>query len=263
MKHYGQGVMNCYIDPRPLRPVVALRAALRLVKSRGEDRRQAMIFIRALEGESGRRGFERFKQTAVGQCLLRDRPSLLDALIEAEGADRYPPGTLGHAYRAFLRQQNVSVAGLMELAASPMDRALPEDENFAEERSRVMHDLWHVVTGYDASTFGEVCLMAFRYAQVGHMGFGILLLFMLVKPPRHASKAPVRRAILEAYRMGKKAEWLRAADWEALLPMALTPVRHLLGLRTPEIYHRVLAINASRRPGSGHYETADSTAPAT
>jgi ubiquinone biosynthesis protein COQ4 len=263
MTHYGYGVMSCYIDPRPLRPIVALLAALRLIKSRGEDRRQAMIFIRALEGESGRRGFERFKRTAVGQRLLRDRPRLLDTLIEAEASDRYPPGTLGHAYRAFLRQQNMSVAGLMELAQSPLDRALPEDEDFAEERFRVMHDLWHVVTDYDASTLGEVCLMAFRYAQVKHLGFRILTVVMFLKPPRQAAKAPVRRAMIEAYRMGKKAEWLRAADWESLLPMELTTVRHLLGLRPPEIYHRVLAISASRRPVSGPYAAADSAAPAT
>jgi ubiquinone biosynthesis protein COQ4 len=262
MTHYRRSVMNCYMEPRPLRPIVALRAAWRLIKSRGEDRRQAMIFIRALEGESGRRGFERFKRTAVGQRLLRDRPRLLDTLIEAEATDRYPPGTLGHAYRAFLRQQNMSVAGLMDLATSPLDRPLPEDEEFAEERSRVMHDLWHVVTGCDATTFGEVCLMAFRCAQVGHLGFRLLTLFMLIKPPRLAPKAPVRRAIIEAYRIGKKAEWLRAADWEALLPMELAAVRRLLRLRPPEIYHRVLAINASLRPVSGPYEAADSAAPA-
>jgi ubiquinone biosynthesis protein COQ4 len=263
MAHYRRSVMNCYSEPRRLRPLVALYAVSRLIKSRGEDRRQAMIFIRALEGESGRRAFERLKRTLVGQRLLRDRPRLLDTLIEAEATDRFPPGTLGHAYRAFLRQQNMSVAGLMDLATSPLDRPLPEEEAFAEERSRVMHDLWHVATDYDASTLGEVCLMAFRCAQVPHLGFRLLTLFMLIKPPRHAPKAPVRRAIVEAYRMGKAAVWLRGADWEALLPMELTSVRRLLGLRPPETYHRVLAIGASQSPASGSYEAANSAAPAT
>jgi ubiquinone biosynthesis protein COQ4 len=251
------------MEPRRLRPLIALRAVSRLIKSRGEDRRQAMIFIRALEGESGRRAFERLKRTPTGQRVLRDRPRLLDTLIEAEATDRYSPGTLGHAYRAFLRQQNMSVAGLMDLATSALDRPLPEDEAFAEERSRVMHDLWHVVTDYDASTLGEVCLMAFRCAQVPHLGFRILTLFMLIKPPRHASKAPVRRAIIEAYRMGKTAAWLRGADWEALLPMDLTVVRGLLGLRPPETYHCVLAANASLTAAPTPYDAADSAAPAT
>jgi ubiquinone biosynthesis protein COQ4 len=249
--------MNSNNKSRPLRPLVALRAVTRLIRSRGEDNRQAMIFIRALEGESGRRAFGRFSRTPVGQRLLRDRPRLLDTLIAAEAEDRYPPNTLGHAYRAFLRQHNVSVAGLMDLATCPLDHPLPEDEAFAEERARVMHDLWHVVTGYGSETLGEVCLMAFRCAQVGHLAFCTLTLFMLVKPPSHAPKAPARRAIVEGWRRGKTAAWLRAADWEALLPMDLAEVRRLLALTPPETYDRVLALGA---PPSNPYTAAGSAA---
>ena len=260
MRHYGLIVMNRNNKPRPLRPIVALRALARLIGSRGGDKRQAMIFIRALEGESSRRAFGRFRRTPVGQRLLRDRPRLLDTLIAAEAEDRYPPNTLGYAYRAFLRHQNMSVAGLMDLAASPLDLPLPEDEAYAEERARVMHDLWHVVTGYDAGTTGEVCLMAFRCAQVGHLAFRILTLFMLLKPPAHPQKAPIRRAIVEGWRRGKTAAWLRAADWEALLPMDLADVRRLLALTPPENYDRVLAL---RTPSAQLYQPADSAAPAT
>jgi ubiquinone biosynthesis protein COQ4 len=252
--------MNRHNKPYPLRPLVALKAVTRLARSRGEDRRQAMIFIRALEGNSTQRAFARFKQTPTGQRLLRDRPRLRDTLIAAEAEDHYSPNTLGYAYRAFLRQHNISVAGLMDLATSPLDQPLPEDEAYAEERARVMHDLWHVVTGYDADTLGEVCLVAFRCAQVGHLAFRILTLFMLIKPPRHPPNAPVRRAIIEGWRRGKTAAWLRAADWEALLPMDLTTVRQILSLTPPETYHRVLALAA---PQSHLYQAADSAAPAT
>ncbi|MDR3534322.1 MAG: Coq4 family protein, partial [Rhodopila sp.] len=238
-------------------------AVSRLIRSRGQDKRQAMTFLHALEGQSGRRAFERFRRTPVGQRVLRDRSRLLDTLTEAEAADRFPPGTLGHAYHCFLRREGMSVAGLMDFAMSPRESPLPEDERFVEERSAVMHDLWHVVTGYDASVLGEVCLMAFRCAQAGHLGFTILTLFMAVKPPRHAPGAPVRRAMAEAYRIGQQAEWLRGADWEALLPMKLETVQRLLALRPPVTYHRVLAINSSQCLASGRYDAADTAAPAT
>ncbi|MDR3531119.1 MAG: Coq4 family protein, partial [Rhodopila sp.] len=73
-----------------------------------------MTFLHALEGQSGRRAFERFRRTPVGQRVLRDRSRLLDTLTEAEAVDRFPAGTLGHAYHCFLRQQGMSVAGLMD-----------------------------------------------------------------------------------------------------------------------------------------------------
>lgn len=232
-----------------MRPLLALRAGMRMVKSRGADKRHAILFIRALEGRSSRRAFERFRQTSMGQQLLQHRPSLIAALAAIEGGAGNPPaGSLADAYRAFLRRQGFQATGAMEVAQSPLDQVLPDDEAYVEDRARAMHDLWHVVTGYEGDAFGEVCLVAFRAAQVPHLAFAILTLVMLIKPPFPAPGAPARRAILEAWRLGKQAAWLRAAPWEDLLPQDLEAVRRRLRLQPPTVYNTVVAINAGHGP---------------
>lgn len=233
------------IPPSRMRLLVAASSLARMIRSRGTDLRHALLFIRALEGKSERKAFERFRRTESGQRLLRMRPDLVACLMRAEQGDGFAPGTVAHTYHLFLRQQGFSVAKLMELAATPFDRALPADEAWVQERARVMHDLWHVVTGYDGSAIGEVCLMAFRVAQVPHLAFYILTLGLLIKPLRHAPGAPIRRAIVEAWRLGKQAAWLRAVEWEVLMPLSLDEARRQLRLQPPVTYQRLMAMNAA------------------
>jgi ubiquinone biosynthesis protein COQ4 len=221
-------------------PVIALRALRALFRSRGQDRTQAVIFLRALEGRSRLRAYARFCGTATGQRLLRDRPSLLDLLVATESDNRFPPGTLGYGLHGYMSNHGLTTGGVMEIAATDMDQPWPADEAFFEERSRAMHDLWHVATGYGVDEFGEICLMVFRCAQLPHLGFSLLTLGALVKSARALPGQPVWRAALEAWRIGKAAAWLRATDWEALLPLPLETVRARLNLRPPVIYRGIM-----------------------
>ena len=41
-------------------------------------------------------------------------------------------------------------------------------------RVRDLHDLWHVLTGYGRDPLGEVCLLAFTYAQTRLTGLGAI-----------------------------------------------------------------------------------------
>lgn len=52
---------------------------------------------------------------------------------------------------------------------------------------------------------------------------------------------PVFRAILEAYRNGKKAAWLPGVDWEAMLKLPLDEVRRTLNIKPPLVYKGVEA----------------------
>ena len=53
-----------------------------------------------------------------------------------------------------------------------------------------------------------------------------------------------REAIRDAYRRGKRAAWLPALEWEALLAKPLTQVREELGFGEPPVYEPMRSAGA-------------------
>ena len=100
---------------------------------------------------------------------------------------------------------------------------------------RDMHDLTHVLTGYGRDPLGEVCLLAFMHAHNRNAGAGLIVLMSLKRMPR-----PGRRAVFEAWRNGRKAQWFQDQDYEALLPRQLNEVRRALNIADPSLYRAVM-----------------------
>lgn len=110
------------------------------------------------------------------------------------------------------------------------------------DRLRDMHDLWHVVTGYGREALGEICLLAFAFAQTGQRGFGLVAATWALKEQALAWRTPVVACAVEGAQLGARAQWLPAQDWEAMLPIPLHDVRAALGVGVPRTYMRHLAI---------------------
>ena len=102
-----------------------------------------------------------------------------------------------------------------------------------------MHDLWHVVTGYSTQPFGEVCVVTFSYPQTGNLGLGVIGLIGALKIARSFPLRAVLSAAWQAYRNGRRAAWLPAADWEALLAQPLAAVRAQLKLTPPTQFQKL------------------------
>jgi ubiquinone biosynthesis protein COQ4 len=100
---------------------------------------------------------------------------------------------------------------------------------------RDTHDLFHTVTGYKGDLLGEAGVLAFTFAQTGHPGIGFLAGIGLVVSP----EPRVRRMILGGFRRGRRARWLPATDWAALLPRPLDEVRRELGVVPVDDYEAV------------------------
>ena len=96
--------------------------------------------------------------------------------------------------------------------------------------------LW---SGYGRDPLGELCLLALTYTQTKNNGIGFIVAMgaLQYKLGNEEPKLPVIRAVLEARRNGKNANWLPAEDWEALMEMQLADVRKHLNLKWPETYH--------------------------
>ena len=236
------------MDPsHRMRPLAALGAMRRLLKNR-EDTSQVFVITSSLRGKSALRGAERLRKTEAGRSALAEKRSLLPILCDRAALAALPAGSFGRADYDFVVREDISAEGLVE--ASMVQKKFPAptaDEQIFRERIRDMHDLWHVLTGYGRDPLGETCVVAFTYAQTKSTGLGVIALLGLVKIGHALPGAPVRAAVIEAWRHGRVAAWLPGEDMEALLHEPLEALRTRLGIAPPERYKEIVGALASGR----------------
>jgi ubiquinone biosynthesis protein COQ4 len=221
-----------------LHPIAAFRAMRNLIRDR-EDTKQVFLLIEALRGKTTLRQLARFRQSETGRRMLAQRPSLLARLSERTGLAALPSGSLGHAYYEFMAAEDLSAEALVEL--SKVQRPVADDEiTWFRERNREMHDLLHIITGYGRDPLGEACVVAFSYAQTGQKGFAVIAAVTAFRIARRLPGQHVMRAVFEAYRQGKRADWLIGADWESLLSQPLDAVRARCGVSPSTHYPRIV-----------------------
>jgi ubiquinone biosynthesis protein COQ4 len=222
---------------RRLRPLDAFRAIRALLRD-PDDTGQVFKIVDALSGNTGARLFRRFQSTPSGPRILEERRDLLQTLCQREALAALPPGSLGRSYLDFVTKEQITADGLVAASQEAREQveALGEDYRRMMERLRDMHDLWHVVAGYGRDLVGEASLLAFTFAQTWNPGVGFIVAVAYLR----LGDAPDARGLLrEAFRRGRRAAWLPAEDWEALLARPLEEVRARLGLGTPPRYTAV------------------------
>ena len=212
-----------------LHPLVAVRA-MRSLMATG-DTAQVFVILRAMRGRSGLIAFQRFAASPVGSAVLRERRDLLSVLADRESLRHLPSGSLGRAYLAFMEAENLSAQGLVEASQNWEKDPAPPDVALFRNRMRELHDVNHTVTGYGRDPLGELCLLTFMYRQTGNLGMLLMVAMAWKKLPGHG-----RKAVREAWRNGKRANWLPGQDWEALLARPLDQVRRELSITTPMLY---------------------------
>lgn len=223
-----------------MQPIVAWRAMQELLKDK-EDTAQVFRITQALGGGELPKNFKRFKETQAGEAILAEKRSLLKTLADRETLATLPEGSLGRAYLDFVQTEDISAEGLIAASEEGGRQTLQDDgEILYSERTRDMHDLWHVVTGYGRDGLGELSLLAFSYAQVRNLGIGFIVLMALRKSSQENPGAGISKSVREGYRLGKQAAWLPAADWEALLERPLEDVREELKCARQTVYPKVL-----------------------
>ena len=232
---------------RRIQPIVALRAFRKLVRN-PEDTHQVFMIGEALRGHSLARATERFRGAAVGRETLAGRNLLMPLLADRAALGALPSGSLGRAYLDFVVAENLSAQGLAEAARQRDEMSVATaDEQAFRRRLRDSHDLWHVLTGYGRDPLGEVCLLAFTYAQSRQNGIGVIALLGTFRIARVLRGQPVRAAVLEAYRAGRDAAWLPAEDWGPRMAQDVSSVRISLKVTAPSQYARIIGhVNRER-----------------
>lgn len=228
------------IPVQPFRPLEALRAFGALMRN-PEDTRQVFRVMAALRGRSGHRMFYRFVKSPVGAAVMADRRQLLDRLEDQAALARLPEGSLGRAYLAFMQEQNLSAAGLVEASQTEEAEKLGPDPTLFRARMRDMHDLTHVLTGYGRDGLGEMCLLGFMYRQTGNRGGAFIALMGMRNFPKGATGRAARKAVFEGFRHGSRPDWFPGLDWESLLGEDLEALRARLNVPAPAAYQAIAA----------------------
>lgn len=227
------------MEPQRLRPLTALRAFRKLIADK-EDTRQVFEIMRALSGRSIGRGYNRMLKTVEGgrQAFLREE--LAHYLDDPVWLAQFEPGTVGATYRDFRNARGFTAEGLADEArkiGAPVDAQHPVV--WYSRRIRDVHDIWHVLTGYQTDALGEACVVSFSYAQTGNLGFLVIGWGAAREIQRENRSIPARRAVWQAYRNGRAARWLPGLNYEALFAEPLETARARLGIRPASVYHAV------------------------
>jgi ubiquinone biosynthesis protein COQ4 len=215
----------------------AWRSLQRLLADK-EDTRQVFEIMRALNGASTAKGYHRLLATPEGGRIAYERREMSERLMDDAWLDSLPAGSVGAAYREFVRAERLSAEGLAEISREGTSE-IEEPHPYAwfGRRTRDVHDIWHTLTGYGRDAAGEACLVAFSYAQTKGLGWALIAFGAISKSWQ--SRYPYVKAIWEGYRRGQAARWLLGEDYERLMAEPLDQARRRLGLTPPAIYDSI------------------------
>jgi ubiquinone biosynthesis protein Coq4 len=159
-----------------------------------------------------------FAKDPDGRKALSTRPRI--GKIELADLEKLPPGTLGRAFAEHMRKNG------LDPAAMPIVESKDEIE-FIRAHLYETHDIWHVLTGFDADVAGELGLQAFYMTQLSGKLPTVLLALGFLNAALYAHEDRDRRmsAIVRGWTIGRRAKKLFGADWSSLWPVPLAEVR--------------------------------------
>jgi len=203
----------------------------------GDDTTQVFRIMRALNVGNAPINYARLIATTQGGRLACEQAELAERLSDSAFVAGFAPGTVGAAYRHFLETTGYSADGLVQVSKVISEDQVAHPYAWFGRRVRDTHDIWHVLTGYQADeSLGEACLVAFSYAQVGGLGWAFIGGAAALKSLSVTRNTLFARAVWEGYRNGRRAQWISGEDYLALLAEPLDAARARLGIRTPAAY---------------------------
>jgi ubiquinone biosynthesis protein COQ4 len=214
--------------------------AMRTLLADPSDTVQVFRVMTALNGGTSAKNYHRLLQTPQGGRIAYQRTELVDRLTDPAFLAQFAPGTVGAAYRAFLERTGFSADGLANVSKQ-VERERDDEHPHAwfGRRERDVHDIWHTLTGYPADDpLGELCLVAFSFAQNKGLGWGFIALSGALKSLTEPHGRDVVRAVWEGYAHGRATSWLHAEDIETLFAEPLDAARARLNIARPDAFTR-------------------------
>ena len=196
--------------------------------------------MRALNGTATATGYQRLLTTVQGGRIAYEREELAERLMDDAWLDSFKDGSVGAIYREFVRSEQLSAEGLAEVSRiDGNDIDVQHPYAWFGRRTRDVHDIWHILSGYHRDGLGEACLVAFSYAQTKGLGWALIAVGATLRS--RGGEHPSGKAIWQGYQRGKAAAWLLGEDYDRLLNEPLEVARKRLGITPPTIYDSIPA----------------------
>ena len=218
----------------------ALTSLRRLLNDK-EDTTAVFEIMRALNGSSTAKGYHKLLATPQGGRIAYEHAEFAERLMDDAWLDSLPEGSVGAAYRTFIREEQLSAEGLAEISRQG-ETGVDEEHPYAwmGRRTRDVHDIWHILSGYHRDALGEASLVAFSYAQTKGLGWALIALGAANRA-RAGKDHPYVKAIWQGYQRGKAAKWLLGEDYERLMAEPLESARRRLNITPATIYNSIPA----------------------
>ena len=136
-------------------------------------------------------------------------------------------GTLGKEFERYLTLNGLDVTLLRESAFIEAHHKRGDDVGYLAERGFQLHDLFHVLTGYDTTPLGEVRVVSFTVAQAPAPYPAMI---MASRPLQILLYRPqllpfIMDAITDGWVLGRKAKPLLGVHWEEHWEQPLAELR--------------------------------------
>ena len=169
-------------------------------------------------------------ENPIVQTLLEER--YLAPIPDMAALRALDIGTLGRAFATHIDDNGLDVNKLRESAFIEAHARDGEDQGFLAERGFQLHDLFHVLTGYDSSALGEVGVVSFTAAQTMSP---YPTFIMTTRPLQMALYEPdllpfVMDTVAEGWMRGRRADMLIGIRWEDHWAESLEELRVRHGL---------------------------------
>lgn len=183
-------------------------------------------------------------QDAIDQYLdmFRSQPGAEEYLAERHLPDPlslddltdYEPGTLGHAYRSFIVDNDLMAnlaTNYRQLhdhlgSQGALDR-MPDDLRYAVVRGFMLHDFVHTITGNPPNVRGELTVAGFHFAQMQfpYHAFRLAVTTGHVALVNPKGTVMVMDAFCEGWMRGRQAKNIHFTKWEQQLDRSLDDIR--------------------------------------
>ena len=110
--------------------------------------------------------------------------------------------------------------------------ALPRSLQYLNTRILQMHDVWHLVAGYETTASHEIAISAFQLAQFGH-NYSAMFLATVATISHNLQPAGfgiLMQLIAEAWRHGRQAPAFMDIPWEAEWNHSIEAIRESYGI---------------------------------
>ncbi len=240
------------VNKRRLGPFALARELTRASRV-GSTPETVFRLFRPFHGPEFDRIYARVMADETGRRILTQGQSLHPLLLDADRLRSLPEGTLGYEYQSFMARNRIDIVSFAEASLRYMAR-----ENYATDeawalanRLRDIHEIVHVISGYETDLLGEMCELAFMIREDPRPKASMFAIRFNISLFRRSGYDHGEAAIQQAFERGRHVGLMVGADWDGMIDWKLDAVRTHLDIPEVPSYRPI--------PGEGEIDLPEPT----